>query len=203
MKIWFFVEGESEIYLVKHLMRAVFINPREINDLMEFVIQDHGTENVYSCFDCNSVENIPFRLKEYAGNIIASKALVVVVCDTEQLPCFSRRKEIIFSKMAKEELRGGIRFVFSKPNIEAIFWEFPEVIERTIKKLANYSQRRVTKVTAPTVTRDFSNELKKLCKQYNIRYKKGEFAEHFFGILGSDFERSATLARLKTVLSAT
>jgi hypothetical protein len=115
MKIWFFVEGESEICLVKHLMRAVFINPREINDLMEFVIQDHGTEHVYSCFDCNSVENIPFRLKEYAGNIIASKALVVVVCDTEQLPCFSRRKEIIFSKMAKEECVVAFDLCFQSP----------------------------------------------------------------------------------------
>ena len=56
MKVWFFVEGESELCLARHIMRAVCVNPREVNDLIEFVTQDHGSEHVYNCFDCNSVD---------------------------------------------------------------------------------------------------------------------------------------------------
>lgn len=187
--------------LARHLMRAVFTNPRETNDLIEFVTQDHGSEHVYNCFDCNSVDSIPFRLKGYANKILASRALVVIICDIERLPCFSKRKELIISKMAKNELHECLRFVFSKPNIEAVYWEFPDVIGKTIKKLASYSNHSVNDVQVPTVTSDFAGKLKSLCKQYKIRYKKGEFADHFFGILGGNFTSSATLNRFKTLLT--
>lgn len=201
MKVWFFVEGESELCFAKHMMRAVFPNARKIDDILDFVNQDHGDEHVFCCFDCNSVDNIPYRLKKYSRNIIASKALPMVLCDTEKLPCFTKRREILLSQIANDKHRPSIKFVFAKPCIEAIFWEFPEVIGRTVKKIAGYSKISLPKVEVPSVTSNFAGELNALCKRYKIRYRKSEFAEHFFGILGSDFKGNITLERFRTLLT--
>ena len=99
MKFWFFVEGESELALARQAMRTVHYGSIEERSLVRFVSDSVRDKVVFSCFDCNSVDNIPYRLAEQLSKIIKSQAVVVVLCDLEKLGCCTSRKTEVLKKV--------------------------------------------------------------------------------------------------------
>jgi hypothetical protein len=202
MKFWFFVEGESELALARHIIRTVHFGSIEEKSLVRFVNDPVGDKVIFNCFDCNSVDNIPYRLSEQLSNIIKSQAVVVVLCDVEKLGCCTNRRAEVLKKFDADR-RGDVRCVFAKPLIEAIYWNYPDVIKSTMKKLAQYNKLSIPEVEIPKVEKNYKGALSDLCKKYGLRYREGEFAEHFFGSVGNRIENSAELKRLQDLLKLT
>ena len=186
--------------LARQAIRHVHYGAIEEKSLVRFVNDPVGDKVVFSCFDCNSVDNIPYRLAEQLSNIIKSQAVVVVLCDVERLGCCSTRKAEILRKLDTSR-RCDVRCIFAKPVIEAIYWNYPDVIKSTIKKLAQYNKVNIPEVEFSKVEKNFKGALSDLCKKYGLRYREGEFAEHFFGSVGHRFENSAELERLRDMLT--
>lgn len=199
MKFWFFVEGESELALARQVIRTVHHGSIEEKSLVRFVSDPVGDKVVFSCFDCNSVDNIPYRLADHLSNIIKSQALIVVLCDVEKLGCFTNRRAEVLKKFDASR-SGHVRCVFAKPMIEAIYWSYPDVIKSTMKKLAQYNKLSIPEFEIPKVEKNYKGALSDLCKKYGLRYREGEFAEHFFGSVGNRLENSLELKRLQEIL---
>jgi hypothetical protein len=200
MKFWFFVEGESELALARQVIRLVHAGAVEEKSLVRFVTDPVSEKVVFNCFDCNSVDNIPYRLAEQLSNIIKSQAVVVILCDVERIGCCTTRKAAVLKKVDPSLCR-DVRCVFAKPMVEAIYWNFPELIRSTIKKLAQYNKVKISEVEISRGEKNFKGALSDLCKRYGLRYREGEFAEHFFGSIGDQIENSPELKRLKELLS--
>ena len=102
-KIWFFIEGESEKYLVQNLLRNHYCNCVKLKtDITEFILT---TESVAYCENCKSVDAIPHRISESYYQIVKSNAdAVIVICDIEELSCSTERKNKIISKIENDKV---------------------------------------------------------------------------------------------------
>jgi hypothetical protein len=52
----------------------------------------------------------------------------------------------------------------------------------------------------PKVEKNFKGAFSDLCKRYGLRYREGEFAEHFFGSVSQQVNHSPELERLHNIL---
>jgi len=173
------------MHLVSNLMRNTFPQVGADNDLAEYVGRSvHPGLDAYYCDNCESIDRIGHQITEWSYLIKASQSdAVIVVGDIENLPCASERKGKIEAVFDDKVEKDNIRYVFSRPTIEEIYWDFPDVIAQILKKKYRAKFRGVT---LPTIkvpdkpTRGFEDALKQLFKRYGLKYRTDEFATMFF-----------------------
>jgi hypothetical protein len=98
----------------------------------------------------------------------------------------------------------AIRYVFSRPKVEEIYWDHPEIIVKILQKTfrEKFRQRSVPSFQVPSKpSRDFEGKLKEVFKNYDLKYRTVNFAEMFFASLSYQTSRNATVARLYTVVN--
>ena len=146
MKLWFFVEGESEVHFVANLMRREFPAVLRHRDILEFVHSDEHDSSCYYCENCRSIDRVPYQINDYAHLISKSHAnAITIVGDIERLRCAQARREKIQKVFDVKIQQATIRYVFSRPKVEEIYWDYPEIIVRILNKTfkEKFSRRKV------------------------------------------------------------
>ncbi len=207
-KIWFFVEGESEEHFITHLIRNhLYEKFRLEKDLLLFITGD-SRENFHHavyCENCHSVDKIPHRINEMYYLVEKSGSdTVFVVCDIEKLKCNGNRKLNIESKLEAEVKKGHIRYVFFNPMIEVSYWDCPQVVEKIIQLECRkkFGSRKVPGIALPAKPSHFQDELKKLFKRYNLKYRETIFSGLFFPRVDYEACGNPVLKRLLEFLEA-
>jgi hypothetical protein len=205
MKLWFFVEGDSEVHFVANLMRKEFPAVLQQRDISEFVHTDKHNSNCYYCDNCRSIDRVPYQINEYAHLISKSHAnAITIVGDIERLRCAQARREKIHKALEGNVQQNTLRFVFSLPKVEEIYWDYPEIIVKILTKTFKdkFSRRKVPSFRVPSKpTADFEGKLKEVFKKYELKYRPVDFAEMFFPRLSYQTSRNATVVRLYTVVN--
>jgi len=180
-KIWVFVEGESEEYFIEHLIRRHLFTIRIEKDLSLFI--NNQDENLAFIDNCHCVDKIPHRINEryYQVEQSGSKK-IFIICDVEELKCYSNRFNKIDSILETEIDKNEIRHVYFKPMIECIYWDYPQLIERII--LLEYRKKHRTR-TNPTInlqqnTNHCQFDLKINFKNHNVKFRESVFSNEFF-----------------------
>ena len=182
-KIWIFVEGFSEENFVKNLFwKNLYTTHKLESDIVEFV---QGTNNNFiNCYlwNCRSVDKIPHVINKYYYLIQQSNCdRILIVCDVEKLKCLTNRKIVIESILSTEVDKKLLYYSFSNPMIENNYWICPLNIEKVIRK------QYKAKYNAELIDVNFDgynhsqSGLKKLFKDYGIKYRETSFSEQFFG----------------------
>jgi hypothetical protein len=202
MRVLFFVEGESEVRLVRYMMKQCCSGAKEVKSLFDLDSNVNLAGVSYHCFDCNSVDKIQHSIARHVSVLYKTNAIPFVVCDTEIKTCYQSRKESVLSKLLENtEIAVRVNCVFFKPQIEVLYWQFPDLILEVINKLRQRLGVEASTESLPKVSGQYKHNLNTVCKQHNVRYVTGEFAEYFFGLLKKDqFESSPELRRFAELL---
>ncbi len=190
-KVWLFVEGDTEEIFISNLIRKklykTFLQEKDLSVFIKEDPRDCDYHKIY-CENCGSVDKIPHRINEMYHQVVKSQSRhIMVVCDVEKLKCYSKRKELIESKLDDQVDKNLIRYVFFKPMIESSYWECPRVIEK-IAELAykeKFAPPKDPKIPQISFNVDnsysYSQEgLKKYFKKFNLKYRETLFAQQFF-----------------------
>jgi len=207
-KIWFFVEGDSEENMVIHLIRKKFYSCIQLEkDLLEFVNKDisNSPYNISYCENCQNVDKIPHRINELSHLIEQSSSeMIIIICDVENLECFSKRKEKIENIINSEVKDLDIVNAFFNPMIEVGYWECEQIIKRVIeleyKNIFNTFPHEPIELVQDTAHPLFA--LKKSFKKYDLKYRESKFSEMFFPRVNFDNCNSNVLQRIISPLDS-
>ncbi len=205
-KIWFFVEGESEENFIKNLIRLKYSE----SILLEKDLSAFATKNIASlghhlgyCENCHNVEKIPHRINDILYLIEKSNSSkIIVICDIENLQCFSARKNKINGILKNTINRNNILYVFFNPMIEVGYWDSEEIIKKIIQ--VEYKEK---------FAKDYQNEivlmgngdkplqsLKNSFRKYDVNYRESKFSEMFFPRVDYNNCQNSVLHRIVTYL---
>lgn len=205
-KVWFFVEGDSEEKFVKKLiLSGIILNSWIEKDLLSFIKKNPADLDkiIFYVDNCESIDRIPHRINEINYLIEKAGSINIIVCDLENFNCFSERKRKILSILEPEVNIKRIHFVFSKPIIEAEYWNHPELIIRIVEKDFQLKFNRAIKIQGKlnTTTTKWLDELKKIFKMNGLKYRKTHFAEEFFSRIDFKTTSSQLVQRARTLLN--
>jgi len=185
-KIWIFVEGDSEEHFITHLIRNGFYETiLQEKDLSAFIredIRDSSHHKLY-CENCQSVDKIPHRINEMYYLIEKSGSTdIFIVCDIEKLRCNTKRKNEIEKKLDEVVNNNTIRYAFFNPRIETAYWECPEVIKKIIEieYKRKFNSPKLPGIALPKKSSYSQDDLKKLFKSVDLKYRETSFAKQFF-----------------------
>jgi hypothetical protein len=208
MKCWFYIEGDSEYYLVEWLIRNYFHNVTIYSNLTGF-IQTASSENLCYIHNCGSISKIPYEVNERNHWIESSGAkYIFIVCDIEtDLNCpIERRKKILdIMEKIKDSYSPPvdmekIGYIFSEPTIEEIYCFHSELTKNVLLKLYKRKFNTDCLNINISVLEDKNKSpvfrMKSFFQQNNLTYKETEFAENFFPQLDYKASENATIKRL-------
>jgi hypothetical protein len=190
-KVWVFVEGDTEAIFISYLIRQklykTFLQEKDVSVFIKEDPRDCGYHKIY-CENCGSVDKIPHRINEMYYQIEASRSRrILVVCDVEKLKCYSKRKELIETKLDEQVDKSFIRYVFFNPMIESSYWQCPWVIEKIVElaykeKFGSPKDPKTFQISFK-VDNSYSHSqegLKRYFKKFNLKYRETWFADKFF-----------------------
>jgi len=203
-KVWFFVEGDSEENLVKSFIRNHLYNNFKLElDIAAFVHSSINDYHLGFCENCGSVDKVPHRINEIYHLIEQSNANhIIVICDIENLGCFTNRKNKILEILESNIDKSKLKFIFFNPMIENHYWDCESniigVLKKEIKNKFNRTEANIT--IASDITKNQVG-IKKLFNKYNVKFRESKFSESFFS--RTNFEECSNLSiiRLKSQLN--
>jgi len=205
-KVWFFVEGDAEENFIKNLIRLKYATSILLEkDLSVFVEKDISaySHNLCYCENCHSVDKIPHRINDLLHLIEKSQSInLIIVCDVEDLTCFSNRRKKIVDILEQSFNRKNIHYVFFNPMIEAGYLECEDTVKRIIQLEYN---TKFNQDLAGIINLDYDitkplHSLKSSFKKYSVKYRESRFSEMFFPRVDYNNCQNGVLHRIASYL---
>ncbi len=197
MKLWFFVEGHSEVHFVKNLMQEICPTYIRVESILDFVTAPES--NLYYYQNCKGVDKIPYEIQDSSYLIrICSQPKIIIICDKEKLPCLSSRTAVV-TNVDDSLIKPLIKVVIFDPMIERYYWNHPNIVSRILVLI--HREKFSRSPSTPNLAFSSGSPLgaiQDLFKNHKVKYHKNEFAEMFFARapLGTDDDPTISRARL-------
>jgi hypothetical protein len=151
MKLWFFVEGDTEEELIYNTFYFKYYENFSMQKDLNAYFNSNYNSNINSvfCENCQNVDNVPHKINErFEKNQIdkSETDLIIIICDVEKLYCNEKRKERILNTLNNKINVKNIRFIFFNPEIEELYLSFIDIIEKVIKLDSKQRKNRSLKV---------------------------------------------------------
>jgi hypothetical protein len=204
-KIWFFVEGDSEEYLLKALVQCLYPDLIFELDESEFILSNKT--NISYCVNVGGVDNIPYTINEYISDEKIEKSRsnnLIIICDVEKLRCNTSRKEEIEKRLDKYSRKLNINYIFFNPMIEKLYWDCPELIKKvlilTYNKFYN-SDSSLPEIRISEIRSSFKYKLKELFRKFNMKYRESRFSKDFFSNIDFHLCNNSEIARIVNIIN--
>lgn len=208
MKTCFLPEGDREVEFIRKYFSKYHPGAKLIDSDLVFTEETaRAREWLYFIDLPEGVERIPDRLNSIYDRIRTGGCVdFLIVCDVEvELGCPLARKTRIRETLSSHiNSEGNIRYIFSCPYIEEIYWDHPNVIKKVMKTFFedSFFDQRAPQFTLPNKPKsDFDTRLVKLFKKYNLHLNNEKFAHLFFSELNYSRSRNSTVKRLHSALN--
>lgn len=207
MKIYFYPEGDNEVDFINNIFAATGFREKSklIESEPEFIKETAKKELLYFIDIPEGVDRIPFRLNDiYKKFKKGGCETFIIICDVEnELGHPSARKSRIEESLKSYIRADDIKYIFSCPYLEEIYWDHPTIIKKIMRIF--YQDKspndRVPQFVIPNKpSSKFKDELFELFNYYRLHFKKDRFSYYFFSKLNYFTSGNSTVKRLITLI---